>query len=88
MADSIFTEWLTALTKLQSSVSKDLEEIRQQKAEIQQLRKEIVNEMAVGRYVRDDQRLVLSAPEIVIGDVDPSGMMYGENGSGKSDKYK
>ena len=81
MADTIFTDWLTALTKLQSSVSKDLEEIRQQKAEIQQLRKEIVNDIAVGRYIRDDKRLVLSAPEIVIGDVDPSGMMYGENGT-------
>ena len=81
MADTIFSEWLTALTKLQSSVSKDLEEIRQQKSEIQQLRTEVLSKLAIGKYIRDDKRLVLSAPEIIIGDVDASGMMFGRNGS-------
>ena len=37
MADTVFSDWLTALTKLQTCVEKDLDEIRQQKAEIQQL---------------------------------------------------
>ena len=35
MADTIFSNWLLALQNLQSSVSKDLSEIRKQKAEIQ-----------------------------------------------------
>lgn len=81
MADTIFSDWLSALNKLQSSVSKDLAEIRKQKAEIQELRTEVLNKLATGKYIRDDQRLVLSAPEIIIGNVDATGMMYGENGS-------
>ena len=81
MADTIFTNWLTALQNLQSSVSKDLAEIRQQKAEIQQLKVDIMNEVARGKFIRDNERLVLSAPEIVIGNVDASGMLYGESGT-------
>ena len=81
MADTIFTDWLSALTKLQSSVSKDLAEIREQKAEIQKLKTDIFNRLAQGKYVRDDRRLVLSAPEIIIGNVDASGMLYGDGGS-------
>ena len=56
-------------------------EIRKQKAEIQQLKTDVFNRVAQGRYIRDDQRLVLSAPEIVIGNVDAGGMMYSEGGS-------
>ena len=81
MADTIFTDWLSALTKLQSSVSKDLAEIREQKAEIQKLKTDIFNRLAQGKYVRDDRRLVLSAPEIIIGNVDASGMLYSDGGS-------
>lgn len=81
MADTIFSDWLSALKNLQSSVSKDLVEIRKQKAEIQQLKADILNEAARGKYIRDDERIVLSAPEIVIGNLDASGMLYGEGGS-------
>ena len=81
MAGTVFSDWLTALTKLQTCVSKDLDEIRQQKAEIQQLKQDVFNRLAEGRFVRDDRRLVLSAPEIVIGNVDASGMLYSEGGS-------
>ena len=81
MADTIFSNWLSVLKDLQSSVSKDLSEIRRQKAEIQQLKADILNEVARGRFIRDNERLVLSAPEIVIGNVDASGMLYGDGGT-------
>ena len=81
MADTIFSNWLTALQNLQSSVSKDLSEIRKQKAEIQQLKADILNGVARGKFFRDDERIVLSAPEIVIGNVDASGMLYGDSGT-------
>lgn len=81
MADTIFTDWLSALKNLQSSVSKDLSEIRKQKAEIQQLKADILNQVACGKFIRDNERIVLSAPEIVIGNVDASGMLYGDSGS-------
>lgn len=78
---TIFDDWKNALTKFQASVSNDLKEIRQQKAEIQKLKTEIFNKVAQGRFIRDDQRLVLSAPEIIIGNVDASGMLYAEQGA-------
>lgn len=81
MGGTDFSDWLTALGNLQASVSKDLEEIRQQKAEIQQLRTEVFDRVAQGRVIRDDQRLVLSAPEIVIGNVDGTGTLFSEGGS-------
>ena len=81
MADTIFSNWLTALQNLQSSVSKDLSEIRKQKAEIQQLKADILNEVARGKFLHDDERIVISAPEIVIGNVDASGMLYGDSGT-------
>ena len=81
MAETIFSNWLSALQDLQSSVSKDLSEIRKQKAEIQQLKADILNEVARGKFFRDDERIVISAPEIVIGNVDASGMTYGDGGT-------
>jgi hypothetical protein len=54
MAETIFSNWLSALQDLQSSVSKDLSEIRKQKAEIQQLKVDILNEVARGKYIRDN----------------------------------
>ena len=81
MAETIFSNWLSALQDLQSSVSKDLSEIRKQKAEIQQLKVDILNEVARGKYIRDNERIVISAPEIVIGNVDASGMLFGDSGS-------
>ena len=80
--DYIFKEWEEKLKAFEGNVEKDLAEIRKCKAEIQDLKVEVINQLKKGRYVRDDNRLVLSAPEIIIGDVDPSGNLY--NGSGSA----
>jgi hypothetical protein len=79
--DTEFSDWKTILENFQDSVEKDLDEIRKQKAEIQQIKHEILSRMAQGQYIRDDHRIVLSAPEIIIGNVDSSGMLWSENGS-------
>lgn len=79
--DTEFSDWKTALKNLQDSVEKDLDEIRKQKAEIQQIKHDIFNRLAQGQYIHDDHRIVLSAPEIIIGNVDSSGMLWSENGS-------
>ncbi len=73
----IFKEWDKRLSAFESNVEKDLKEIRKCKSEIQQLKLDIVAELQKGRYIRDNQRLVLSAPEIVIGDVDRNGALLG-----------
>ena len=74
--DYIFKEWEKRLSTFESSVEKDLQEIRQCKAEMQQMQLDITAEIRKGRYIRDTQRLVLSAPEIVIGNVDRSGNLF------------
>ena len=79
--DYIFKDWEQRLTAFANSVEKDLEEIRKCKAEIQQMKLEVTAEVQKGRYLRDDHRLVLSAPEIVIGNVDRNGTLF----SGGSD---
>lgn len=79
--DTEFSDWKTALENLQDAVEKDLDEIRKQKAEIQQIKHDIFNRLAEGKYIHDDRRIVLSAPEIIIGNVDSSGMLWSENGS-------
>lgn len=79
--NTVFSDWAKALSNLQASVSKDLEEIRKQKAEIQQLKEDIYQRLNDGTYIRDDKRIVISAPEIVIGNADAGGMLFGDTGS-------
>ena len=65
-----FDTWKQALTDFQKSVTKDLEEIRRHKEEVQQMKEEIFSALNGGYFLRDDQRIVISAPEIIIGNVD------------------
>ena len=69
----VFDDWKKILTDFQNSVSKDLEEIHKQKIEVQKMKSDIFNRLDSGKYIRDEQRIVLSAPEIIIGNVDKSG---------------
>lgn len=77
MADYIFDSWKELMTDFRQSVQKDLEEIHAQKQAVQQMKAEIFSRMDSGRYYRDDERIVISAPEIVIGNVDYSGDLMG-----------
>lgn len=77
MADYIFDEWKKVLDNFQNSVSKDLAEIHKQKDAVQQMKTDIFDRLDSGRYITDDERIVISAPEIVIGNVDKSGMLKG-----------
>ena len=77
---TVLSEWTSALTKLQASVTKDLAEIRKQKAEIQQLKDDIYTRLSEELYIHNDKRIILSAPEVIIGNVDANGMLYGDSG--------
>lgn len=81
MIDFIFKEWQKKLSDFESSVKKDLAEIRKCKAEIQQMKQDTEFEKRRGRYIHDDERLILSAPEIIIGNVDDSGVHFNSAGS-------
>lgn len=80
MADYIFDSWKELMTDFRQSVQKDLEEIHAQKQAVQEMKAEIFSRMEGGKYYRDPERIVLSAPEIVIGNVDYSGDLM--NGTG------
>ncbi|MCH5242084.1 MAG: hypothetical protein J1F67_06640 [Muribaculaceae bacterium] len=76
--DRVFEDWKKALDDFRESVGKDLAEIRKAKAEVQALRDQLKEEFKTGKYYRDPNRLILSAPEIIIGNVDRSGELKGE----------
>ena len=69
----IFDEWKELLENFQSSVEKDLEEIHQQKSEIQQIKEDIFTKLDSGLYYRDPDCITISAPRVVIGNVDKNG---------------
>lgn len=71
-----------ALEAFESSVKKDVAEIRKQKSEVQRLKEEIYYTVSGVKYVRDDQCLILSAPKVIIGNVNRSGELMGESGGG------
>ncbi|WP_251968516.1 hypothetical protein NEE14_004525 [Parabacteroides sp. AD58] len=76
-----FENWQTALEDFQKNIEKELEEIRQHKAEVRQMKIDLIDHLGQGRYVRDENRIIISAPEIIIGDTDKSGMLL--NGSSR-----
>lgn len=76
----IFDDWKALLDSFQQSVEKDLEEIHQQKAEVQQIKTDIFNKVESGLFYHDQKRIVISAPEIIIGNVDKSGTLQGGMG--------
>ena len=80
MADYIIDDWKTMLGNFQDCVQKDLEEIHKQKAEIQQMKADLFKEMEGFKYYRDENCLILSAPKVIIGNVDETGDLLGGTG--------
>lgn len=73
--DFVFKDWLKFLQKFYDDVEKTLEDIRKDKLEVQEMKKEIYNRINKGYYVYDKDCIVISAPEIIIGNVDKSGQL-------------
>jgi hypothetical protein len=74
--DYIFKDWEKKMSAFESSVEKDLDEIRKCKADMQQMRNEMQREKNGSYFVRDASRIIFSAPEIILGNVDPDGVLY------------
>ena len=62
----IFDDWKKLLENFQSSVEK-------QKSEVQQIKADLIQRFEKGHYYRDDDTVIISAPNIVIGNVDKNG---------------
>lgn len=71
----VFAEWLELLQKYRDDMEKELETVRLHKKEVQDIRQEIYDRYENGYFLRDDKRIVISAPEIIIGNVDKSGRL-------------
>ena len=71
--DYIFKKWGEIIKQLVEKTPKTVEDIKKSKLDFQKLALSSTAEMQKGRYIRDDRRLIISAPEIIIGNVDASG---------------
>ena len=74
--DYILKDWEKKMSAFESSVEKDLAEIRKCKADMQDMRRQMHEEMTGSYFVRDRNRIILSAPEIILGNVDANGVLY------------
>lgn len=72
---SIYEELEKALSDFQSKAAEELKTIQECKREILQLKAEMLDQLYKGQYIRDDNRIVISAPEIIIGDVNKDGTL-------------
>lgn len=77
---SLLSNIQDTLKALNDCVEKSAEEIRKAKADAQEVRQQLLRSESSGRYIRDDQRLILSAPEILIGDLTPNGELNTNDG--------
>lgn len=72
---SIYQDLEDELAQFYAKVGKELEDIRKCKQEIMLLKDRMLDELYKGQYIRDDHRIVISAPEIIIGDVSKDGTL-------------
>lgn len=77
---NILDELKDALNSFESSVKKDLEEMREQKREVLRLRNELYDTVKNVNYVHHDGTVIVSAPNIILGNVDQHGNLLGEGG--------
>ncbi len=71
----VYDNWLKELKDFKASIDKELAEIQRCKEEMQKLKKQLVTKFGEGYYFRDEHRIILSAPEIIIGDLMPDGTL-------------
>jgi len=69
------------LSDFDRNVNSDVEEIRRYKNELQSLTEMMYDTVKSGQYIRDSRRIILSAPEVIIGNVDHEGVLLGDGGS-------
>lgn len=71
----IFDDWFKKIDDLRDAIGKDLKEIHKAKEELRSMRTEMFEQLSKGNIIRDPERIVLSAPEIIIGNVDTGGTL-------------
>lgn len=73
MSQNTYESWEKYLAQYKKVLDKELKEIRKEKSEIQKLKEELYENMNKGMFIHDKNRIILSAPEIIIGDLNQAG---------------
>ena len=81
VANTLFSDWSNLLTEFKNKLDGTLAQVNEVKEKVEGMKVDILNEIANGQYIRDPQRIVLSAPEVIIGDVDKSGNLLSQAGT-------
>lgn len=76
---TILDEWKERIDKFYKNLDTTLVEIRKSKNEIEQMKVDILNEIHNGQYIRDDNCIVISAPRIIIGNVNKDGNLKSDD---------
>lgn len=76
--DTIIKEWKKLLDEFKDSVDKDATAIRECKAALQEIRPDYVENHTKGRYIRSEDPIIISSPNIIIGNVDAEGNLLGD----------
>ncbi|MGM9704005.1 MAG: hypothetical protein ACI3YZ_10760 [Prevotella sp.] len=72
----IIDDLRAALDDYNSKMEGELDELHRCKREVQELKNQIAEISKGIKFVRDDNMLIISAPKIMIGNVDPNGVLY------------
>jgi len=71
----------TYLEDFKSKMDSKLKDVQNCKDEIARMKQEVYDQLQMGRYIRDEESIVLSAPRIVIGNVDSRGNLLSSTSS-------
>lgn len=72
--DSKYKSWEDQLKALKNAFEKELAEVRAAKAAVFEEKSDKLQKVA-GKFIQDDKRIILSAPEIIIGNVNMGGVL-------------
>lgn len=72
--DSKYKSWEDQLKALKNAFEKELAEVRAAKAVVFNEKSDKLQKVA-GKFIQDDKRIILSAPEIIIGNVNMGGVL-------------
>ena len=72
--DSKYKSWENKLKALKNAFEKELAEVRAAKAVVFNEKSDKLQKVA-GKFIQDDKRIILSAPEIIIGNVNMGGVL-------------
>lgn len=76
-----YENYIQILADYQASIKEDLMAMRKCRDEIMKVKYEFLERFGKGQYIRDEKRIIISAPEIIIGNVYWDGSMINEGTS-------